>query len=77
MAGETLIKISRDDIERARLLSEEKYILDNQNLRVHAMREGQKKGLAQAKLEIARNLKAAGIHADIIFKTTGLNPDDL
>ena len=40
MAGETLITISRDDRERARLLSEEKYILDKQNDEVHARRKG-------------------------------------
>ena len=39
--------------------------------------QGHAEGHAQAKLEIAKNLKAAGIYADIIFKTTGLNLDDL
>ena len=40
MAGETLITISRDERERARLLSEEKYFLDKQNEEVHARRKG-------------------------------------
>jgi len=35
--------------------------------------EGHERGRSEEKLEIARNLKAAGVSADIIFQTTGLN----
>ena len=56
MASETLIEISRDEIERARLTSELKYILDNQSMRVSAKREGEKigfkKGEKKGKKEI-------------------------
>ena len=47
MAGETLMTISRDERERARLLSEEKYYLDRQNELVHAKREGLADGRKQ------------------------------
>jgi hypothetical protein len=36
MASQVLMTISRDEVERARLLSEEKYILDTQSKVVHA-----------------------------------------
>ena len=44
MASEVLIKISKDDIEQARLLSELKYELDTQSMRVDARREGREEG---------------------------------
>ena len=88
MAGETLFTISQDERERARLLSEEKYILDKQNEEVHARRraqaerrkghaEGMQEGERNKAAEIARNLKAVGISADIIFQTTGLHIEDI
>ena len=89
MAGETLITISRDDREQARLLSEEKYALDRQSDLVLAKREGRTEGLQigrteglqegiqQSRQEIARNLKTAGVSEDIISKTTGLSPEEI
>jgi hypothetical protein len=47
MAGEVLRTISRDKVERARLLSEYKYIVDTQSKVVQAEREGEAKGLAK------------------------------
>ena len=44
MASEVLLTISKDEIERARLMSEYKYELDTQSILVHARREGEKKG---------------------------------
>ena len=40
MASEVLMTISKDEVERARLMSEYKYELDMQSLRVYAKREG-------------------------------------
>jgi len=40
MASEVLLNISRDEVERVRLMSEEKYQLDMQSKLVHAKREG-------------------------------------
>ena len=45
MASEELMQISRDEAERMRLLSEEKYILDNQSKVVSAERKGRKEGI--------------------------------
>ena len=44
MASEELMQISRDEEERARLLSEEKHILDNQSLRAEGRKEGRAEG---------------------------------
>ena len=40
MASEVLITITKDEIERARLMSELKYELDTQSKLVHAKQEG-------------------------------------
>ncbi|MDR0539578.1 MAG: hypothetical protein LBG74_03625 [Spirochaetaceae bacterium] len=47
MANDVLITISRDEVERARLLSEYKYEVDRQNDLISARREGISQGLAQ------------------------------
>jgi predicted transposase/invertase (TIGR01784 family) len=44
MAGEVLMTISRDEVERARLMSEYKYQVDTQSKVVTAWRDGKKKG---------------------------------
>ena len=51
MAGETLIHISRSEIEHARQTSELKYILDRQSEMVTARREGRKEGLEEGRKE--------------------------
>ena len=45
MASEVLLTISRDEVERARLMSEYKYQLDMQSKLVHAERQGYKDGV--------------------------------
>jgi predicted transposase/invertase (TIGR01784 family) len=58
MASQVLMTISRDEVERARLISEEKYILDTQSKLAYARQQvakshakGMKKGHAEGKLE--------------------------
>ena len=51
MASEILLNISRDEVERARLMSEYKYELDTQSKLVHAEREGIKKGRKEGREE--------------------------
>jgi predicted transposase/invertase (TIGR01784 family) len=79
MASEVLISISKDEMERFRLLSEEKYILDTQsNLsweRREGRTEGRTEGHAEEKLEIARNLKKMGLPVSQIAEGTGLSPE--
>jgi predicted transposase YdaD len=45
MATKVLMEISKDEVERARLLSEYKFQMDWQSKMVHAKREGRKEGL--------------------------------
>jgi len=51
MASEVLMTVTKDEIERARLLSEYKYELDMQSLRVHAKREGRREGIEEGRQE--------------------------
>jgi predicted transposase YdaD len=51
MASEVLITISRDEVERARLLSEYKYEVDMQSHIVNAKREGEQIGERRGRQE--------------------------
>jgi predicted transposase/invertase (TIGR01784 family) len=73
MAGEALIQISRDEVERARLLSEYKYELDTQSKLADARQEGRE----EQKLEIAVNLKTEGLPLGQIARLTGLSEDEV
>jgi predicted transposase/invertase (TIGR01784 family) len=74
MASTVLMTISRDEVERARLVSEYKYAVDTQSKVVHAKREGVKEG----KLETAKSLKDMGILTpDQICAATGLSLDEI
>jgi predicted transposase/invertase (TIGR01784 family) len=70
MASEVLMTISRDEVERARLRSEEKYELDTQSKLVHAKRvgrqEGEQKGRQEMKQEIINLLKSGKSSEEII-----------
>jgi hypothetical protein len=73
MAGEVLLTISKDEVERARLLSEYKYIVDTQSKVVQAKREGK----AEKQAEIARNALREGASIDFIQKITGLDSETI
>ena len=81
MASEVLLGISKDENERARLLSELKYELDHQSKLVHAKREGMKKGMEKGMekgmLKAARNALAEGLPIDVINKITGLDEETI
>ena len=51
MASEVLLTISKDEHERARLLSQEKYELDMQSKFAYAMIEGRREGRLEGRLE--------------------------
>ncbi|GMO55889.1 MAG: hypothetical protein Ta2A_00940 [Treponemataceae bacterium] len=51
MASEVLISISRDEVERARLTSEYKYVVDHQSKMVQAKRLGMAEGRAEGRNE--------------------------
>jgi predicted transposase/invertase (TIGR01784 family) len=68
MASEVLLNISRDEEERARLMSEYKYQLDMQSKLVHATRQGRQEG----HIEVAKNALAEGLPMEVISKITGI-----
>jgi predicted transposase/invertase (TIGR01784 family) len=81
MASEVLMTISRDEVEQARLISEEKYILDTQSKLVHAKREGELKGLEKGEQKgrttTARNALAEGATVEFVQKITGLDMETI
>jgi hypothetical protein len=56
MASQVLINISKDEVERARLLSEYKYEVDTQSKIVHARREGLREGLQEGERQGIRKI---------------------
>jgi predicted transposase/invertase (TIGR01784 family) len=93
MASEVLMSISKDEVERARLVSEYKYQLDTQSKLVHAkregireglqkgIREGKREGIREGKregiIETARNLKTLGVSIEQIARATGLTEQQI
>jgi predicted transposase/invertase (TIGR01784 family) len=73
MASEVLMRISKDEVERARLMSEYKYELDTQSKVVHARREGER----GRTIEIARRMKDINLSLEQIQATTGLSLDEI
>ena len=73
MASEVLISISRDEVERARLLSELKYELDTQSKLVTAER----KGLQQGRLEGLKEGHLKGKQEIIDLLKSGKSPEEI
>jgi predicted transposase/invertase (TIGR01784 family) len=80
MASEVLMNISKDEAERARLMSEFKFQMDTQSKIGHAKREGRlegrregrQEGRQEGQREIARKMKARGRPLEEIVEDTGL-----
>jgi predicted transposase/invertase (TIGR01784 family) len=76
MASQVLMTISRDEVERAQLISEEKYVLDTQSKLTYAkqegIREGRQEGKQEGKQEIISLLKN-GKSPEEIIKDYGSN----
>jgi predicted transposase/invertase (TIGR01784 family) len=81
MASEELMRISRDEVERARLMSEYKYVVDTQSKVVHArregIREGKREGKLEERLEIAKRFKKLNIPVKEIAEGTGLTEQQI
>ena len=81
MASEVLQSISKDEVERARLMSEYKYVVDTQSKVVHAKREGlkegRKEGLKEGLKEVARKMRANNVPASQISAYTGLTEQQI
>ena len=71
MASEVLLCISRDEVERARQLSEYKYELDTQSRIVGALRKGERRGRRKGRLEIIELLKSGKPPEEIIREHGG------
>jgi predicted transposase/invertase (TIGR01784 family) len=89
MASQVLMTISRDEVERARLISEEKHVLDTRSKLFYAKQKGRAEGLAKGrtegrtkgrteeKLEIAQNALAEGATVEFVQKITGLDMETI
>jgi predicted transposase/invertase (TIGR01784 family) len=66
MASQVLVKISRNEKERARLVSEYKYIVDTQSKMVDAERTGIRKGLRKGRQEGLLKGKQEGIQEGLL-----------
>jgi predicted transposase/invertase (TIGR01784 family) len=66
MASEVLMSISKDEVERARLMSEFKYQMDTQSKIGHARREGRKEGRQEGREEIIELLKSGKSPEEIL-----------
>ena len=81
MAVNTLVNITQDEIEYARLCNQIKSQLDYQSGMANAKREGRAEGLEQGKekrtLEIARKMKEMGEPIEKIQTITGLPPETI
>jgi predicted transposase/invertase (TIGR01784 family) len=88
MAGEMLVTVSQDEIDRAR--KEQAYKLEadwysdmaeardegREEGLAKGRQEGEAKGLAEARLESARRMKADGFSPEQIQRYTGLSPEE-
>jgi predicted transposase/invertase (TIGR01784 family) len=81
MASEVVMTVSRDEHERAYLLSKEKYELDIQSMitdaKREAAREGRQEGRHENSIEIAQKMRNAGKPFDEITEFTGVTPEEL
>ena len=85
MAAQTLLTISRDEIERARLLSEYKFEMDLQSKIVDAKRAGHAEGEAKGRAEgekskavaIAKNALMMNMQVNDIAELTGFTREEI
>jgi predicted transposase/invertase (TIGR01784 family) len=85
MAGQSLLTLSKNEVERIRLESEIKYMLDRQSEMAEARKAGLAKGLAEGRQAglveghqetqgvIAKNALAKGLPMETISEITGLD----
>jgi predicted transposase/invertase (TIGR01784 family) len=73
MASQVLLTISKDEAERARLMSEYKYVVDTQSKVVHARREGEKRGIKKGE---QRGIKK-GERRIIEMLKSGKSPEEI
>jgi predicted transposase/invertase (TIGR01784 family) len=77
MAAEVVLRVSRNERERAWLESKYKYDLDRQSDLVSARRKGELLGAEKERRETARRLRAMGLNPEQIATATGLGLEEL
>ena len=81
MAGELLMSISQDEVERARFRSRRKFQTDYQSdmatARDNGIQIGRAEGLAAGRAEVARNLLKINLPLEQIAAATGLTIHDI
>jgi predicted transposase/invertase (TIGR01784 family) len=81
LANKRIDKLSRRSEKWAQALSRDKAVMDYKSglyaARVKGIEEGTAKGIARAKLEAARNMKAEGDSIEKIARITGLSPEEI
>ena len=81
MAAQTLLTISRDEVERAQLLSEYKFAVDYQSGMVNARREGLAEGRVEGCFEerqnTVRRMRAKGMDDVAIAELLGYPLDEV
>jgi predicted transposase/invertase (TIGR01784 family) len=77
MAVETLVNITKDEIEFARMTTLLKSELDWQSRMANAECKGRNEGRSEASLDIARNLKRMGLPISQIAEGTGLSTETI
>jgi len=81
MAVETLVNITQDEIEYARMCNLIKSQLDYQSGMVNAERKGRaegiKEGLEKGREEVARNALVEGVPIELIKRISGLDEEAL
>jgi predicted transposase/invertase (TIGR01784 family) len=77
MAVETLVNVTKDEIEYARMTTLLKSELDWQSRETNAKREGRNEGRNEANFENARRMKEMGFLMEQIQAVTGLSTDTI
>ena len=83
MASGVLLKVSRDEEERARIMRDEKIELDYQSemtyqrrlARTEGREEGREEGRTESREQIAKNALGKGMSMELVHEITGLDID--
>ena len=67
----------QDDLRYQASLLESNYGLGRLEGKKEGLEQGLEQGIEQGKLEVARNLKKAGVAVDVIMQATGLSRDEI
>jgi len=72
MAGESLGKMSKEELDYFKRLSDEKYMLDMQDWKATLRDEGRAEGIVEGLTEAAQRMKSLGYSDEQIRAVTGV-----